>query len=100
MDTFRPITMANFKFKLISKILEDRIASIMHFFISKEQKWFIRGRNIKDGIYLESKAINLLEKESFGGNKAIKEDVCMAFDTMNWGLSQSVVQFWFQSEVL
>jgi hypothetical protein len=57
---------------LISKVLADRLAKIMPTLISKEQRGFIQGRNIKDCICLTSEAINLLHKKSFGGNVAIK----------------------------
>jgi hypothetical protein len=51
---FRPIALANFKFKIISKVLADRLATIMPSIISQEQRGFIKGRNIKDCICLAS----------------------------------------------
>lgn len=38
MDHYRPISLANFKFKLISKIITDKIVKIMPFLLSKEHK--------------------------------------------------------------
>lgn len=37
VDQFRPIAMANFKFKILSKVLVDMLDSIMPTIISKEQ---------------------------------------------------------------
>lgn len=37
IDHYRPITMTNFKFKVISKILADRLPTIMPSIISKEK---------------------------------------------------------------
>lgn len=48
IDQYRPIAMANFKFKIISKIIADRLAKIMPNIISEEQMGFIHDRNIKD----------------------------------------------------
>jgi len=48
MDQFRPIAMADFKFKIISKIIADRLPQVMPKIISEEQRGFIKGRNIKD----------------------------------------------------
>jgi hypothetical protein len=62
---FRPIALTNFKFKIISKVLADRLALIMPNIVSKEQRGFIKGRTIKDYICLTSEAINLLHKKSF-----------------------------------
>ena len=84
IDQYRPIALANFKFKVITKVMADRLAKILPNIISVEQRGFIRGRNIKDCIILASEAINVLDKKSFGGNLALKIDVSKAFDTLNW----------------
>jgi hypothetical protein len=81
---YRPIALANFKFKIISKILADRLAQILPSIISNEQKGFIKGRHIKDCICLSSEVINLLHKKSFGGSLAVKIDIAKAFDTIDW----------------
>jgi hypothetical protein len=83
IDQFRPIALANFKFKIISKVLaDDRLAQILPSIISKEQRGFVNGRNIKDCICLTSEAVNLLPKKAFGGNLALKIDISKAFDTL------------------
>jgi hypothetical protein len=84
VNDYRPIAIANFKFKLISKIIADRLASIMPAINSIQQRGFIKGRSIKDCICLTSEAINVLHKRSFGGNLAIKVDIAKAFDTLKW----------------
>lgn len=63
---YRPIALANFKYKIISKILADRVAAIMPTIISPEQKGFIQGRQMRDCICLTSEAINQLDKRTFG----------------------------------
>ncbi|XP_058755288.1 uncharacterized protein LOC131628465 [Vicia villosa] len=63
IDLFRPIAMENFKFKVITKILADMLASILPSIISPEQKDFITGRSIKDGICLTFEAINFGQQE-------------------------------------
>lgn len=84
LDKFRPISISNFKFKINSKILADRLASFMPILISKEKKGFIRGRNIKNCICLASKEFNALDKKSFGGNLSIKVDVNKDFNILDW----------------
>jgi hypothetical protein len=98
IEQFRPMAMANFKFKIISKVLADRLASIMPSLISKEQRGFIKSRNIKDCICLTSEAINLLDTKSFGGNVALKIDISKAFDTLDWSFLLKVLkQFGFNA---
>lgn len=41
LDQFRPISLANFKFKIISKILSDKLAPLMPTRISPEQSTLI-----------------------------------------------------------
>jgi len=84
VSQYRPIALANFKYKIISKIMADRVATIMPTIISPEQKGFIQGRQIRDCICLASEAINQLDKKSFGGNLAFKVDIAKAFDTIEW----------------
>jgi hypothetical protein len=55
IEQYRPITHANFKFKIISKVLADRLASILPNIISVQQKGFIKGRSIKECMILASK---------------------------------------------
>ncbi|CAJ2652147.1 unnamed protein product [Trifolium pratense] len=99
IDQFRPIALANFKFKIISEVLADRLAQILPSIISKEQRGFIHGRNIKDCIGLTYEAINLLHKKSFGGNLAMKIDISKAFDTLNWSFLLKVLkQFGFNNK--
>ncbi|MCH80179.1 ribonuclease H protein [Trifolium medium] len=84
IDQYRPIAMANFKFKIITKILADRLAPIMPSIVSEEQKGFIHGRNIRDCLCIASEAANLLHHKAFGGNLILKIDIRKAFDTLEW----------------
>jgi hypothetical protein len=96
IDQYRPIAMANFKFKVISKIMADRLASIMPTIVSEEQKGFIHERNIKDCLCIASEAANLLHNKSYGGNLALKIDITKAFDTLDWKFLLKVLkQFGF-----
>lgn len=62
MGDFRPIALANFQFKIVTKILADRLSIIAMRIISPEQRGFIRDRNILECIILASEAINLIDK--------------------------------------
>lgn len=84
IDQYRPIAMANFKFKIITKIIADRLSQLMPVLISKEQKGFIHGRNIRDCLCTASEAANLLLNKSYGGNLILKIDISKAFDTLEW----------------
>jgi hypothetical protein len=99
VDQYRPIAMANFKFKIISKIIADRLASIMPSIVSEEKKGFIHDRNIKDCLCIASEAVNLLHNKSFGGNLALKIDITKAFDTLDWNFLLKVLKTFGFNEV-
>jgi len=92
IDQYRPIALVNFKLKIITNVIAHRLANILPKIISKEQRGFIRGRNIKDCIALAYEAINVLDKRCFGGNLALKVDVSKAFHTLNWDFLIKVPQ--------
>jgi hypothetical protein len=68
MGDFRPIVLANFQFKIITKILADRLSIIVAKIVSEQQRGFIHGRQISDCVIIASEAINVLHRKSFAGN--------------------------------
>jgi len=80
---YRSIVVANFKFKIISKILADRLALVIARIISPNQYGFVQGRQIQDCISIVSEAINMLSKTVRGCNVAYKVDIHKAFDTLS-----------------
>ena len=84
LDNFRPIALANFQFKIITKILADRVGLVASKIVLVHQRGFIPGTHIQDCIMTASKVVNTLHKKTYGGNLALKIDVRKAFDTLNW----------------
>ncbi|XP_019435946.1 PREDICTED: uncharacterized protein LOC109342412 [Lupinus angustifolius] len=68
IEDYRPIALANFQFKIITKVLADRLADIAPRIISNQQRGFIKERQIKDCICLTSEAINMLDHKAFGSS--------------------------------
>ncbi|XP_019433239.1 PREDICTED: uncharacterized protein LOC109340119 [Lupinus angustifolius] len=84
IEDYRPIALANFQFKIITKILVDRLVIIAPKIISKQHRGFIKDIQIRDCICLASEAINMLDHKAFGSNLAMKLDIKKAFDTIDW----------------
>ena len=91
LSNFRPIALANFFFKVIPKILSERLALIAPKLITPHQNGFIRGRSINHCIGITSECFNLLDLKNQGGNVAIKIDIAKAFDTLDWGFLLKVL---------
>ncbi|XP_024190514.1 uncharacterized protein LOC112194518 [Rosa chinensis] len=84
ISDFRPIALANFVFKIITRIMADRLGPLACRIISPSQSAFIRGRSIIDPIVLTSECVNLLDQKCKYGNLAFKFDIRKAFDTLDW----------------
>ncbi|WCJ21304.1 hypothetical protein M5689_003468 [Euphorbia peplus] len=72
VEQFRPIGMSNFSFKIISKILADRLVIIAAKIVPNNQFGFIKGRSIHHCIAVASEGVNLLNKRCFGGSMCLK----------------------------
>lgn len=54
IEDYRPIALANFQLKVIAKVLADKLSMIAPKIISEQQRWFIKGRHISEGICITS----------------------------------------------
>lgn len=76
---YRPIVLANFFFKIITKVIATRLGIIMDKIISPHQTAFVQGRSIHDCIALVLEGVNMLDKKSYGGNMGLKLDISRSF---------------------
>ena len=83
MDRFRPIILSNFLFKVVTKILTDRLGTIASRIISKNQFGFLKGRHIEDCIVAASKCFNVMNRQCWGGNMAMKIDIKKLLTLLN-----------------
>lgn len=67
----RPISLCTFHSKLVSRVLNDRLASILPKRISPEQSGFITGRSIHESIALAHEMASELNRRVHGGNMLI-----------------------------
>ena len=90
---FRPISLCNVIYKIISKILVSRLKPFMDMLITPYQNAFIQGRNITNNILLAHEIFDTLRKKK-GRNKgygALKIDMCKAYDRVNWNFLKVVI---------
>lgn len=93
MSDFRPISLCNIFYKIVSKIIVNRLQPIMDELISPNQNAFIKGRLISDNIFLASELMTFIHKtrssKSFWG--AAKLDLAKAYDRVAWPFIQKVL---------
>ncbi|GJU11275.1 reverse transcriptase [Tanacetum coccineum] len=79
---FRPISLCNFVYRVISKVMANRLKPFMHCLISPQQSAFIPGRLIQDCMIVANEAFHYIRNKKKGEQKvmALKLDLNKAFD--------------------
>ncbi|OAY84432.1 Transposon TX1 uncharacterized 149 kDa protein [Ananas comosus] len=91
-NDFRPICLMNGIQKIISKVLANRIATVLPTIISSSQSAFIKDRLLADSFVTASELLNWCAKS---GKEcvSIKVDFEKAYDNVRWSFLQSILRW-------
>ncbi|XP_048613313.1 uncharacterized protein LOC125587176 [Brassica napus] len=94
MTKFRPISLCNVSYKIISKVLCQRLKKVLPQRISETQSAFVAGRQITDNIMIAQEMFHALRTKPGGRVKrmAIKTDMSKAYDRMEWSFIEAVIR--------
>jgi hypothetical protein len=82
-DDFRPISLCNLCYKIISKIIANRLKPFMSRSISCEQLGFLKGRHIQEAIGTTHEIIHNIKKKNLK-SLIVKLDLRKAYDYIDW----------------
>ncbi|GKV39420.1 hypothetical protein SLEP1_g47185 [Rubroshorea leprosula] len=91
---YRPISLCNFSYKVIAKILANRLKAYLNDLISPFQSAFVPGRSIHDNIIIAQEAFHGLHLKKSGkhGVIALKLDIRKAYDNVNWSCLEYIMR--------
>lgn len=92
-DKFAPISLCNMIYKILSKVLCNRLKYVIPGLVDKAQSTFISGHNIQDNILLAFETIHTMKTKRVGrrGDVALKIDISKAYDIVDWNYLENIL---------
>jgi hypothetical protein len=81
-DDFRPISLCNLCYKIISKIIANQIKPFLSRTLSMEQMGFLKGRRIQDAIGMVHESLHSIKKKNLKA-LVLKLDLKKAYDSID-----------------
>jgi hypothetical protein len=99
---FRPISLCNVTYKLISKIVVSRLRPFLDDIVSPLQNSFIPGRSTKDNVVVLQEVLHYMRKtKKKKGDMVFKLDLEKAYDRVNWNfLKETLEMFHFPLRII
>ncbi|XP_077233610.1 uncharacterized protein LOC143883275 [Tasmannia lanceolata] len=89
-DQLRPICLCNFVYKVITKLMANRLSKVMNSTISPNQPAFIKDRLIQDNVLLTHELCHNFHRDNGVKAMCIKLDLRKAYDDV---IHDSLIQF-------
>ncbi|OMO70912.1 reverse transcriptase [Corchorus capsularis] len=91
---FRPISLCNVIFKIISKALTNRLKKILPMIIGENQSAFVPERMIFDNVMIAFEMIHFLRNKRHGrkSHMALKLDLSKAYDRVEWDFLEACMR--------
>ena len=90
---FRPISLCNVIYKIISKAIANRLKPFLNSIVSEAQSAFTADRLIADNILIAFESLHYMKSQISGreGFMALKLDMSKAYDRVEWGFLEKIM---------
>ena len=94
MTDFRSISLCNVIYKLISKVLANRLKLVLPHIISENQSAFLSERLITDNVFIAFELMHYVDHKKDGKDcyMAINLDMSKAYDRVEWGFIEQIMK--------
>ncbi|RVW53855.1 LINE-1 reverse transcriptase-like [Vitis vinifera] len=90
LGDFRPISLVGSLYKLLAKVLANRLKKVLNKVVSGDQNAFVRGKQILDASLMANEVIDFWHKRKEKG-LICKLDIEKAYDSINWKFLMKVL---------
>lgn len=93
MKDLRPISLYNVLYKIVSKVLANRIRRVISKCISEEQSAFVEGHSILDNALIAIEVVHYMKCKTKGkkGDVALKIHITKARDRIDWNYMRGMM---------
>lgn len=92
VEHYRPISVCNVIYKIISKLLTMKLKPFVGALISASQSAFVPGRDIAENVVLLREVLHSFKTPSYKNQEfCLKVDLSKAFDRMDWSYIQGLL---------
>ena len=94
VSKFRPISLCNTFYKIVSKVVANRLKGILPNLISESQSAFQTDKAISDNILVAFETLHHMKNQKLKkkGFLALKLDMSKAYDRVEWGFLKKVME--------
>ncbi|XP_015169513.1 uncharacterized protein [Solanum tuberosum] len=100
LTDLRPVSLCTFVSKIISRVLHERIATVLPCIISKNQSGFVKGRSITENVLLAQEIIRDINLRKKFHNVVVKLDMAKGYDRVSWVFLTKVLRRFGFSEII
>ena len=93
LKMFRPISLCTISYKMVMKIIANKLQALLPYLIGPQQTSFVSGRHITENIVIAQEVIHTMKKK-VGVKRimAVKVDLEKAYDRLSWCFIQETLK--------